>query len=258
MIFLVSAVFICSLKYNAIYRSNLLTIPLVVLSVVVLFIGNLHDFTFENIFPILGNGVNETFLVGISNLFAFQGLLYILFLPPQLKDVTILKKIIFCSVFYSALYLFFSVAIILLLFDTEVSNTLTMPLYSAARYIEFGSFFQRLDSIFILIWIISFISYLCITINTCCRIFQKILPTVSNKTVYSLIALLMLIATFSSATYALSTFFAEIVYKYAFFILLSISIIILLVAYLLKSLRSARSHRRERIYNFSGGVSDNV
>ena len=168
--FIITALFVCNLKYNSIYRSNLLTIPLVISSILLVLLGNVGDFTFQNIFPLLGNGINETFFMGISNLFAFQGLLYILFLPPNLKDVTELKKITLLSVLFSALYLIISVAIILFLFDIEVTDTLLMPLYSAVRYIEFGTFFQRLDSVFILIWIISFVSYLSITINICCNI----------------------------------------------------------------------------------------
>lgn len=238
MIFLISAIFVCNLKYNAIYRSNLLTIPFVIISIFVLFLGNMGDFTFQNIFPLLGNGMKETFLYGMSNLFAFQGLLYIFFLPPLLKDVNELKRITLLSILFSALYLLISVSIILLLFDIEVSSTLLMPLYSAVRYIEFGSFFQRLDSVFILTWIISFVSYLSITLNTCCNITKKIAPIIPTKLSTILITFLMLIVTFFSTTYAVSTFLTEVVYKYAFFIILGISITVLLLAWLFKRFKS--------------------
>ena len=238
IIFLIATVFVCNLKYDAIYRSNLLTIPFVIISMLILLLGNIGDFTFKNIFPILGNGINETFLYGLSNLFAFQGLLYILFLPPNLKDVTEFKKITFISILLSALYLIVSVAIIFLLFDIEVSNTLLMPLYSAARYIEFGSFFQRLDSVFILTWIISFVSYLSITINICCNILRKVTPIKSSKLFTILISIMMLVVTFFSPTQAVSTFFTEVVYKYAFFIIIGVSITILFTAFLFKKCKS--------------------
>ena len=240
IMFLTAAVFVCNLKYDAIYRSNLLTIPFVLLSILVLFLGNAGEFTFENVFPILGNGINTSFLSGISNLFAFQGILYILFLPPHLKDVTELKKITFLSIIFSALYLLVSVAIILLLFDTEVSNTLLMPLYSAVRYIEFGTFFQRLDSVFILTWIISFVSYLSITINTCCNIIKKVSPIKSIKFSTTLVSFLMLVVTFFSATYAISTFLTEVVYKYAFLIICAISISVLTFAVILKNFKNKK------------------
>lgn len=254
ILFLIVAVFVCNLRYNAIYRSNLLTIPYVIASILVLFFGNFGDFTFQNIFPILGGGISETFLYGISNLFAFQGLLYLLFLPPHLKDVTELKKITLLSVLFSALYLILSVATIFLLFDIEVSNTLLMPLYSAARYIEFGTFFQRLDSVFILTWIISFVSYLSITINICSNIFRKVTQLGSTKISTILISVLLLIATFFSTTNAVSTFISEVVYKYAFFIMIGISFVVLLLAFILKKLKNHRLLIKSTSTTLHGGA----
>ena len=255
ILFLIGAVFVCNLKYDALYRSNLLILPFSILSILVLFLGNAGEYTFENVFPILGNGINTTFLSGISNLFAFQGLLYILFLPPHLKDVTEIKKITFFSILFSALYLLISVTIILLLFDTEVSNTLLMPLYSAVRYIEFGTFFQRLDSVFILTWIISFVSYLSITINTCCNILKKITPIKSIKFSTILISSLMLVISFFSTTYAFSTFLTEIVYKYAFLIITGISIAVLFIGFIFKKIKSKQlNNLKPKRSPLAGGV----
>lgn len=253
LLFFVCAFFVCNLKYNALYRSNLLTIPLVILSILILFLGNLEDFSFENIFPILGNGINETFLYGISNLFTFQGLLYLLFLPPHLKDCTELKKISIISILFSAIYLITSIATILFLFNTEVTSTLLMPLYSAVRYIEFGTFFQRLDSVFILIWIISFISYLTLSINICSNIFKKTAKIQSTKASIILVCFLMLIVTFLSYSYGISTFLLNIVYKYSFFIILGISLIVLLSSYIFKISKTKKSYiTNRRKKNFRG------
>lgn len=252
--FLVASVFVCSLKYNALFRANLLIIPLVILNIIILFLGNIDNFVFTNVFPIFGNGINETFLAGISNLFAFQGLLHILFLPPYLKDVTELKKITLLSLLFSALYLIVSICIILFMFDTSVSNTLLMPLYSAVRYIEFGTFFQRLDSVFILTWIISFVSYLSIIIDTCCNIVRKSTPITSTKFTTILIAFLMLVVTFCLKTYAVSIFLADVVYKYAFFIMMGISIAILLMAYIFKKFKVKSSNYKIGSNSLTGGT----
>lgn len=136
---------------------------------------------------------------------------------------------------FSALYLLISISIILFMFDSTVTPTLLMPLYSAVRYIEFGNFFQRLDSIFILTWIISFVSYLSIIINICCNIFKKSTHITSNKTCIFIIAFLIFIVTFFIKNYAVSTFFTDIVYKYAFFIMMLISLSILLIASIYKN-----------------------
>lgn len=54
VVFLIAAIFACNLRYASIYRSNLLTIPFILLSLAIIFIGNTNNFVFENIFPILG------------------------------------------------------------------------------------------------------------------------------------------------------------------------------------------------------------
>lgn len=254
IVFLITSVLVCNLRNNSIFRSNLLTIPLVIFSIIVLFLGNAGDFVFQNVFPILGYGVTDTFLMGISNLFAFQGLIHLLFLPPNLKDVTKLKKITLLSISMSAIYLIFSVGIIVLLFDSTVTSTLLMPLYSAARYIEFGSFFQRLDSIFILIWIISFVSYISVIISTCCNILRKITPVNSIKFSSSLISFLILVVTFFSQSYATVTFIINIAYQYGFFIVLGISLTIMLIASIFKSIKSKKSNKKMTRKAVSGGA----
>ena len=250
LLFFISTFFVCNLKYNALYRSNLLIIPFVILSIFILFLGNLEDFSFENIFPILGNGIKETFLLGSNNLFAFQGLLYLFFLPPHLKDYTEFKKISIISISLSAIYLITSIATILFLFNTEVTSTLLMPLYSAVRYIEFGTFFQRLDSVFILIWIISFISYLSLSINTCSNILKKTTKIQSSKPSILLICFLMLIITSFSYSYGISTFLLDIIYKYSFLIILGISLTILLVSYFFKLSKRKNLRITNRRKNF--------
>ena len=247
IVFLIATIFVCNLKNNAIFRSNLLIVPLVIISTIILFLGNTGDFDFENAFPVLGNGINETFILGVGNLFAFQGLLHILLLPPRLKDVTKLKKITILSIVFSAFYLIVNILIILFLFDVEVTNSLLSPLYSAARYIEFGSFFQRLDSIFMLVWIISFVSYLSIIVSTCSTILKKATPIKSNKFTTILVSLSLLFVTFFSKNYAVSTFFTDAVYKYSFFVILGLSLIILTLAFLVKT-------NKNKSNSLNGGV----
>ena len=239
LVFLLAALFICSLKYNAVFRSSLIILPLIILSVLFLFFGNMENFSFNNVFPVLGNGINSTFVLGLSNIFTFQGLAYLLFLPPYLKDVTKLKKITLISMLLSIFYFLASVASVILIFYAYVNNESLMPLYSAVRYIEFGAFFQRLDSLYLMIWIISFISYLSITINICSNILRKSTSMNQNKKVSTIIiGTLILVVTLAIKNHTISTFLIENVFKYIFFIIIGISFLILLVALCFKTFKS--------------------
>ena len=91
----------------------------------------------------------------------------------MLKKQKQLKKVATISVAIYAIYFLLAIATILFMFSSDSFTNELMPLYSAARYIEFGTFFQRQDSIFLLIWILSFFCYLGISFTICINIFKK-------------------------------------------------------------------------------------
>lgn len=117
------------------------------------------------------------------------------------------------------------------MFDGFVESDELLPLYSAVKYIEFGSFFQKLDSTFVLIWILSFISYLSIALKFSSNILRKITNIANENVFVYLLGILLFFAGTWQKNYTVSTFFADTVYKYAFFILvIGISFLILLSA----------------------------
>lgn len=231
LLFIISAALSSSLKNNAVFKCNTIIFPLLIISILILLISNFRYFSFERIFPILGNGFNATFIQGLSNLFAFQGLCYIYFLPPIIQKNNKLKRIVLISTLLSGIYLLFCVSIILFMFNAFIDTGELMPLYSAVRYIEFGTFIQRLDSIFLFVWIISFISYLSITLNLSKLIFKKITNIKNENFIIIPLSILILAVSLIPKNYAVSLFLTTTIYKYLFFIFsLGISIGILLLA----------------------------
>ena len=67
-------------RFSSIAKVNLLIIPLVVISIIFLFVANIKNCSLDNIFPIFGDGLFNTFVTGLGNLGAFGGitLLYLL------------------------------------------------------------------------------------------------------------------------------------------------------------------------------------
>ena len=232
-VFVISIPITCSLKGNSIFKANLSVVPIVVLSVIFLFVANTKYFHYHNIFPILGNGLNATFGIGITNLFAFGGIAILYFLPPMLKNEQQLKKVSMISVIISAIHFFLTIATILFMFSSDSFTNELMPLYSSVRYIEFGTFFQRLDSIFLLIWILSFFCYLGIMFNLCTNIFNKITSLKSDKLIPYPFALLVLGCSLLPKNESVTNFLEGTVYRYMFlifpiaiyFVILSLAII---------------------------------
>jgi len=238
LLFVIATFTSCNMRHNAIYRSTFIIFPLLIISTLFLFFSNIQYYEFEKIYPLFGKGYFETFVLGLSNMFAFQGLAYIYFMPTILKEPTKIKHIAVTSIVLSCIFLLIGISIILFMFNAFIETDALLPLYSASKYIEFGPFFQKLGSAFILIWIIAFISYLCINLKFSSTILRK-LSNINNETIFTfLLSIGLLFASLWPKNYAISTFFANNVYKYSFFILvIGFTFLILLLATLKQKIR---------------------
>lgn len=192
-------------------------------------------------FPILGDGLVNTFVLGISNLSSFGGIAYLYFLPPLLEKPEKFKKIVFTSVGITALYLLLTVSTLLFMFSFFMSSSEIFPLYNATRYIEFGNFFQRLESIFLLIWILTFACYLSIVTKFSMNIFQKLTHIDTQKPLLDIFGLLILALALLPKNFAISQKFESDIYPYLILgIVFVLGIGILIIANLQKrKIRSA-------------------
>ena len=224
-----------TLKFNANLKANLIITPFVLFSILFLFFANIRHFTPQRIFPILGDGIFHTFITGLGNISAFGGIAFLYFLPPLLKDFTKFKKIAFTSISISAVYLIITVSILLFMFIIFQNVDEIMPLYSAAAYIEFGTFFQRLDSLFLLLWTLSFSCYLSIIVKFSTYIFQKITNIKDSKPIVFPISFIMIAISLIPKNYSISKFFETQIYPYIMIgLVFFLSFFILILAYLKK------------------------
>ena len=218
------------LDFNTSLKTNLLILPIVLASMIFLFFANMSKFVPERIFPIFGDGLFNTFVLGLGNLASFGGIAFLYFLPPFLKQPEKMKKIAIISIGISAIYLILCVATLLFMFSFFIETNEITPLYNATRYIEFGSFFQRLEAIFLLIWILAFACYLSIVSKFSMNNFKKLTNIETKKPLIDIFGILILGISLIPKNYAISDKFETQIYPYlvlgiVFF--LSISILIL-------------------------------
>lgn len=214
LMFVIAVALTNRLGFNSTINTSSIIFPLVLISIVLLFIGNLDNFSFRRVYPILGDGFKNTFVMGLQNIGAFGGICYLYFLPPMLKEPSKLKKIAVISVICTGLFIFLCVATLLFMFSFFVSTDEIMPLFSAARHIEFGSFFQRFESIFLLIWIISFCCYLSISCKFASHIFNKMFNLSDLKPTLTIFIILIFGISLFPKSYADSNFFETNIYRY--------------------------------------------
>ncbi len=235
LLFVMATGIICGLKNNGFSKANFIVLPISLVTLILVFAGNTKNFDYQNVFPILGNGIDATFISGLSNLFAFGGIAYLYFLPAKLKKPEKFLKISIWSIILSAIFLIIIVAIITLMFNESLVKGQLFPIYLAVRYIEFGTFFQRLDSAFLLIRIISFLSFLGIISNLCLNIFKEITNIDDSKPMIYPFMLLIFGFTMLMKSFFELELLQNTIFKILFFVvIIGLGLLILILANLKK------------------------
>lgn len=229
-IFAIVIGFASTFGFNSTIKTTAIIFPIIMASVALLFIGNIKNFSFERINPIFGDGIKNTFLIGISNIGVFSGIIYLYLLPPLLKQPEKYKKICIWSIILSGLFIILCIATLLFMFSIYVSTDEVMPLFFASRYIEFGNFFQRFESLFLLIWTISFCCYLSICFKFSTYIFAKMFNLSDINQLINIFLLLTFASTLLPKNYSSTTFFENNVYRYLSIIIIFIGLIVLILA----------------------------
>lgn len=230
LLFVIAACVAVNMKNNGFLRATFLIVPPVILAIFLIFVGNLKNFNYQNIFPILGNGWNATFLSGSTNLFTFGGLAYLFFLPQNLKRPDKFMSISLISMAISSFLLTFTVGTIILMFNKNVTSGQLFPLYIAVRYIEFGTFFQRLDSAFLLVMNIAICSFLGIYTNLCLEILKDITNVSDVKPLSYPFVLLMYACAISIDSFFDVEYMQNNFFKIFFFSIIGLGIFILVLS----------------------------
>ncbi len=219
LFFIVGSVLAVSRGISSVIRTNLIIMPFLLLSILIIFFSVSKWFVWERAFPIFGYGFDSTFLSGITNIFAFGGFANLYFLMPLLKNKENFKKISIISVVISSIYLFISVVCLLLTFSNTTTSQEIIAIYPLTRIIEYGRFFQRVDAIFIFLWILSAFCYLSTSLILITHIFKK-LTYISNEKVMSLsFASIILGLALSINSFANAKLIQENIYKVFYLIL---------------------------------------
>lgn len=166
---------------KGISRTICFIIPFAILSVIITFFTSFENLDIKDLTPFLGKSYKETFVIGLSNCFAMYILVIYYFLKPLLKDVKEFKKISVTSYLISFILLILTIIPMLTLFNTSSNSEPINSLFLLSRQIELGRFLQRVDALFIFLWIFAIFSYLSFIIFMINRIIKKIVPVSNEK-----------------------------------------------------------------------------
>lgn len=165
-------------------RTITFLIPFTIISTLVTFFTSLGNLDIKDLTPILGESYYQTFIVGLSNCFSMYIIVYLYFFKPLLKDTKDFKSISIISYIISFFLLLLTIIPMLTLFNTSSNSEPINSLFLLSRQIELGRFLQRVDAIFIFLWISAIFAYLSFILFLINRIINKIIP-VSNEQMLS-------------------------------------------------------------------------
>lgn len=191
LFFLIGMIFANKLSFSAIIKINMFIVGIILLSIIVIFVTPINFFDISNLFPVFGNGINETFFSGLTNVFIFSGITYLYFLMPFLNNTKDFKKIAVVSVIISSIYLLLSVISLLGLFSYLITSEDIFSVLLITRVINLGTVFERVDAIFLLVWILTFLTYLSFILYFLLHTYKSI-TNVSNQNgvIYTISALI--------------------------------------------------------------------
>ncbi|MCQ2560221.1 MAG: endospore germination permease, partial [Clostridia bacterium] len=153
VIFVISSVWAVFLGIGALARGAKLLAPFILGGMLFLVLCLFPLFNFNNLFPLLGEGLDKIVLWG-----ALEGSVVIEVILGAVMLKSLAKPEILPKAAIRALFIGFGVFTILeiallLAIHWRSSAEFILPFYSLSRQIHLGRFFQRVESLFLIIWL---------------------------------------------------------------------------------------------------------
>lgn len=216
---------------KSISRITSFIIPIALFSILVTFGAIYKDINITTFTPILGESYKKTFLFGLSNSFAMYIMVYYYFLKPLLKEPNDFKKISIISYAISVVLLLLTVISMLTIFNSNSSNAPINSLFLLARQIQLGTFLQRVDALFILLWILSIFCYLSFVVFIINSIIKKVSHVSNEKMLTFSTCSILFGLSLIPFNIAQLSFIEDVIYRYLILIfMLGIGIAILILS----------------------------
>lgn len=235
LIFIIITSIMNILGFKSIARASVIIFPIILVAFIFVFVSSSSSFVPERALPILGYGFNETFLSGLSNIFAFSSALIIVMIAPYINEGNRMRNVSFISLFIYGLSILGGIITMLFIMPSIDNLNNTLAVYILAKRVTIGNFIQSIDAVFILVWIMLIFVYLAIIMHFILTSFKKLVPVKHEiNMVYSFSAIIFIISMLPKTTTNIN-FFESVVYKYASIIFVFfISFAVLICGYVKK------------------------
>lgn len=146
----------------------------VVLGIAILLLLAYPFYVTDFLFPLGGYGIKEDLTEGFWRASAYSDVVFLAFFINTIHGTKAFKKVGMISLCLSGITISVSVLCNLMAFEYTQGGENLSPLFQLSRIIYFNRFFQRIESIFLFIWVISSLVAVSIAFYTAVSIFCKV------------------------------------------------------------------------------------
>lgn len=226
---------------KAISGTNIIFVPIAMVSIIVLLLAASRDFVWQRLFPIFGYDAKNLFLIQLPNISAFNVIAYLYFIRPFLKKESNFKSISIICIIICTIYLLLSIVSLLMSYPFITETDETLSLYLLTRLVSFGTFFERVDAIFVFLWILALLSFLSFNVFIVISIIKKLFNLKHSSVLcYSISAILMGSALSFTNLASVKVFNRHFYRNYNAILVFIVSIIIIFLAYFKKRKQGER------------------
>ncbi|NMB33775.1 MAG: GerAB/ArcD/ProY family transporter [Clostridium sp.] len=154
-------------------RMAAISVPVIAVVYLMIILSAARYFNFSNLTPVFGTGPYDLFAEGISRISVFSGISALFLAIPFLGTYDNYKKSGVLALLLSTLFLTLGTLVYSLTLPYPNSLSNFLPMYFISRLISYGIFFQRIESIFILVWATAAFIYLSIGLFFTAHVFKK-------------------------------------------------------------------------------------
>jgi len=145
---------------EAMVRINAIAMPIIIISYILILIGISDHFNVTKLAPYLGFGAYNLFVENIPRISLLSGIISIFYMAPFLKSYKVIKEVGYTGLLISAVMLTIASLSYLLIFTYPIATENFLPIYQLSRIFSYGRFFERFESIFLIVWAVSAFLYL--------------------------------------------------------------------------------------------------
>lgn len=182
---------------GVVFRFAELSVPVILFSLVSFALLGYNTFDLKVFLPILRDSSFLDINIGAFQLsIIFIDILILAMIVPELENKEEINEIFIKSVIYSLIFVLLTVIVTQASLGIEQSKHSNFPLLTYIRRIRAYSSFERIESIYILMWLIAMIVKITIYIHISKKSFQELLrKRTGNKILYTIV-IFIIIATY--------------------------------------------------------------